>query len=90
VFADSKTPVIVAGDLNADPGSKPLGILTPTWTVTTGEGLFTFPAAKPTKQIDYVLFRPQEAFKVVGVKVIAEAVASDHRPLLAVLEWAGK
>jgi endonuclease/exonuclease/phosphatase family metal-dependent hydrolase len=90
VFADSKTPVIVAGDLNADPGSKPLGILTPNWTVTTGEELFTFPAAKPTKQIDYVLFRPQEAFKVVGVKVIAEAVASDHRPLLAVLEWAGK
>jgi endonuclease/exonuclease/phosphatase family metal-dependent hydrolase len=88
VFADIKTPVIVAGDLNANPDSKPLALLTPKWTITTGKDLFTFPATKPTKQIDYVLFRPQEALKVVAVTVIDEAVASDHRPLLAVLEWA--
>lgn len=90
VFADAKTPVIVAGDLNANPDSKPLGILTPKWTVATGKDLFTYPSQKPLKQIDYVLFRPEAALKLIEVKVIDEAVASDHRPLLAVLEWVGK
>ena len=87
VFADAKTPVIVAGDLNANPDSKPLAVLTPTWAVATGDKLLTFPAGKPAKQIDYVLFRPAGVFKIVDVKVIDEPVASDHRPLLAVLEW---
>lgn len=90
VFADAKVPVVVAGDLNANPDSKPLALLTPKWTVTTGKDLLTFPAEKPTKQIDYVLFRSEGAFKIVEVKVIDEAVASDHRPLLAVLEWKAK
>jgi endonuclease/exonuclease/phosphatase family metal-dependent hydrolase len=90
VFADSKTPVIVAGDLNANPDSKPLALLTPKWTVSTGKDLFTYPSQKPTKQIDYVLFRPEASLKIVDVKVIDEAVASDHRPILAVLEWAAK
>ncbi|MEO2091424.1 MAG: endonuclease/exonuclease/phosphatase family protein, partial [Gemmataceae bacterium] len=88
--AGVNTPVIVAGDLNANPYSKPLAVLTPQWTVATGDKLFTFPAGKPTKQIDYVLFRPAGAFKFVGVKVIDEPVASDHRPLLAVLGWQQK
>ncbi len=87
VFADAKMPVILAGDLNATPDSKPLALLTAQWTVATADELFTFPAGKPTKQIDYVLFRPAGAFKIVETKVIDEPVASDHRPLLAVLEW---
>jgi endonuclease/exonuclease/phosphatase family metal-dependent hydrolase len=47
--------------------------------------LLTFPAEKPEKWIDYVLVRPAEKWEVVEVRVIEEAVASDHRPLLAVL-----
>ena len=43
----------------------------------------------PKQQIDYVLFR-RGKFKVVEAKVIEEKVASDHRPVLAVLEWAGE
>ena len=31
-----------------------------------------------------------DKFKVVEAKVIEEKVASDHRPVLAVLEWVGK
>ncbi|MCI0334797.1 MAG: endonuclease/exonuclease/phosphatase family protein [Planctomycetes bacterium] len=47
--------------------------------------LLTFPAEKPDRWIDYVLVRPAEKWEVVEVRVLEEAVASDHRPLLAVL-----
>ena len=87
LFGAADRPVVLAGDLNATPDSKPLAILSQKWTVATaGPSLFTFPAGKPTKQIDYVLYRPAGRFKAVEAKVIAEAVASDHRPVLAVLE----
>jgi endonuclease/exonuclease/phosphatase family metal-dependent hydrolase len=47
--------------------------------------LLTFPSGEPTKWIDYVLVRPAERWEVVEVRVIEERIASDHRPLLAVL-----
>lgn len=42
------------------------------------------------QQIDFVLYRTAGQFRVVEVKVVEEKVASDHRPVLAVLEWVGK
>ena len=47
--------------------------------------MFTFPADLPDRRIDYVMYRPAERWKLVEVRVLDEAVASDHRPLLAVL-----
>jgi endonuclease/exonuclease/phosphatase family metal-dependent hydrolase len=43
---------------------------------------------QPTKQIDFILFRPTERWRVVEVRVLDEAVASDHRAIFAVLEVA--
>jgi len=37
-------------------------------------------------KIDYVFFRPAAGWGVVEQQVIDEPVASDHRPLLVVLE----
>jgi endonuclease/exonuclease/phosphatase family metal-dependent hydrolase len=80
-------PMILAGDLNAAPGSKTMNALFEDWTsAELGEPLFTFPAGNPTRQIDFILFRPAARWKVAEVRVIEESVASDHRPLLAVLE----
>ena len=45
----------------------------------------TFPADKPDHCIDYVMCRPANSWKVVELRVLDEAVASDHRPVLAVL-----
>lgn len=91
LFAAAKVPVILAGDLNATPDSKVAELLGANWTIATADPqLLTYPAAKPTKQIDYVLFRPSAAFRPVSATVIAEAVASDHRPVLAILERTGK
>ena len=87
-LAADDRPVILAGDLNAIPDSKPLAILKAKWTVA-GKEVPTFPAAKPAKQIDYVLSR-SAALRAVAVSVPDEPVASDHRPVLAVFEWVGK
>jgi glycerophosphoryl diester phosphodiesterase len=87
LFGAADRPVILAGDLNATPDSKAFGLLTGAWGVATaGPGLLTYPSAKPAKQIDYVLFRPAGAFRAAAAAVLDEPAASDHRPVLAVLE----
>ena len=47
----------------------------------------TYPANNPRKRIDYVLLRPSGTWRVIDVRVIPETVASDHAPVLAVVEW---
>lgn len=80
-------PAILAGDLNAPPDDLVIGTLMQQWTsATKGPGYPTIPVADPKHQIDYVLFRPANRWTVVDVKVLDEAVASDHRALLAVLK----
>ena len=46
----------------------------------------TVPVGKPTRQIDFILFKPEARWKVVETKVLEEAVASDHRAIFAVIE----
>ena len=38
------------------------------------------------KQIDFVMFRPADAWQTVETKVLDESIASDHRPILSVLK----
>ncbi|WP_435007680.1 endonuclease/exonuclease/phosphatase family protein [Tundrisphaera lichenicola] len=80
-------PTLLVGDLNALPESRVLGAFQTNWKRANPEPLPTFPVAKPTRQIDYVLVRPASRWKVIECRVLDEAVASDHRPLLVVLEW---
>lgn len=93
-------PVILAGDLNAEPGSEPMRILEKRWAdVWTGEeDGFTFPSDAPRKRIDYILYRPGERWSVVsgyrGIDVQQADTswrallnrASDHLPLMAEFE----
>jgi endonuclease/exonuclease/phosphatase family metal-dependent hydrolase len=83
LFGTAAGPLILAGDLNAVPDSEPIRTIGTAWMSAT-------PAGAPRSQIDYVLFRPAKLLKVVEAKVIEETVASDHSPVLAVLEWSGK
>ena len=46
----------------------------------------TVPVTKPLRQIDYILVRPKERWKVIKTQVLDEAVASDHRAIFAVIE----
>lgn len=79
-------PAILAGDLNASPESETLQILSEFWRNATREPLPTSPAQQPRRQIDFVLLQPGPRWRVVEARVLDEEVASDHRPLLVVLE----
>jgi endonuclease/exonuclease/phosphatase family metal-dependent hydrolase len=87
LFGKVNRPVILAGDLNAEPDASPLDVLRERWTVATaGRSLLTYPSVKPATQIDFVLCRPAKRFRMVESRVIEEVLASDHRPILAVVE----
>lgn len=81
-------PAILAGDLNAAPDSRPMAILADEWfdTAAHGGAAPTWPADAPRARIDYVLVRPAARFRVLEHRVLDERVASDHRPVLTVLE----
>jgi endonuclease/exonuclease/phosphatase family metal-dependent hydrolase len=88
VAANPATPALLAGDLNSTPGSPALKTLGETWTIASaGKKLFTTPVARPRSQIDFILYRPADRWRVVEVRVPDEAMASDHRPIVAALEW---
>lgn len=79
-------PALLAGDLNATPDSKTLQELEARWTRANERPMATVPVDQPAKQIDFILFHPADRWKVVEVKVLDEAVASDHRAIFAVLD----
>jgi endonuclease/exonuclease/phosphatase (EEP) superfamily protein YafD len=80
-------PGILAGDLNATLSSKVLPIFLRDWTNSNGLKPYpTVPVKEPSRQIDFVLYRPQNRWRVQSVKVLPEEVASDHRAILSVLE----
>ncbi|MDG9726757.1 endonuclease/exonuclease/phosphatase family protein [Streptomyces sp. DH41] len=72
---------VLLGDFNAEPAAPELR---PLWAelrdAGTGTG-GTYPAPAPVKRIDYVTVG--EGVRVRGASVPAEAVASDHRPVVA-------
>ena len=81
--------VIIAGDLNAQPCSKPMNLLSDHWLDTAdqaGTPQPTFPNIKSDRRIDYVLTKRADTWKVVKTEVIQGLIASDHCPLLIVLE----
>jgi endonuclease/exonuclease/phosphatase family metal-dependent hydrolase len=79
-------PAVLAGDLNDLPESRTLREFETMWTRANEKMLPTVPVDQPTKQIDFILFRPADRWKTIEVRVLDEAVASDHRAIFAVLE----
>ena len=82
-FVDEEVPVILAGDFNSAPGSPVMRAFEAHWVnPDKGEDRFTFHAAEPRSEIDYVLVRGGEGVRVRRVDVIDEPLVSDHRPLV--------
>lgn len=73
-------PVIIAGDFNAEPESQAMKVFKEFMTTLSNPEQFTFPADVPTRCIDYIM---TNSSTVTGknATVVAEPVASDHRPL---------
>lgn len=88
VFTKNKYPTILAGDLNATPGSGPINTLEEMWASTYDKENpeYTHPSNNPSAKIDYVMFYPKNRWKILECKVIKDTIASDHCAYLVTLE----
>jgi len=82
-LASRSHPIVLAGDFNAEPAEASMSLLenngyAPLDPLQT----FTYPSITPTKKIDYIMAKGL-AVSESTIQVIAETMASDHRPLLA-------
>lgn len=87
---DRKEPVILAGDFNAERGDASLALLADGgWQTLRKEPAKTCPSVSPTAEIDFFIARNLPPFRYQE-EVIAEKVASDHRPISLKLFPLGK
>jgi len=85
-FGSDPGPVILAGDFNDQPESRVMQRLLADWEdASAAAPAPTIPARNPTARIDFVLLRPRSGWRVNRSEVLAEAMASDHRPVLVEL-----
>jgi len=80
---------ILAGDMNSRPDADVMKILERQWTnATTADPSLPLAAdGRPRFRGDYILVRPTDCWRVIEATVLDDRVASDHRPVIAVLEW---
>ncbi len=84
-------PTILAGDMNATPDAEPVKVLLTKWQNAIDEAAApTAPSQNPTSRIDYIFYRSGTHFRVEETRVIDEPMASDHRPVFAVLTLVGE
>jgi endonuclease/exonuclease/phosphatase family metal-dependent hydrolase len=76
--------VVLAGDLNAEPGSPQLTALGPGFidALRAGRPLPTYPSDHPTQQLDHVFTTPELVASNIQVPA---STASDHRPVAVTL-----
>lgn len=87
LYENYDLPIILAGDLNTVPGSDPINLLCQEWTYADQvDPRPTFPAIRPNRKIDYVMYKPKCRWRVLETRVIDEKVASDHCPVFVILE----
>ncbi len=87
LYQDCTLPAILAGDLNAVPGSGPINLLCQEWSyVSQSDPKPTFPSIGPSRKIDYIMYKPERRWRILETRVIDEKVASDHCPVFAVFE----
>jgi endonuclease/exonuclease/phosphatase family metal-dependent hydrolase len=84
--SNNDLPTILAGDFNAQPDSTTIATLKEKWLDTT-DTKPTFGNPQPSAKLDYIFCRPELSFKVKQTNVIEDAVTSDHRPVLSLIEF---
>lgn len=76
-------PVIFAGDYNSRPDSDVMKLFADEWTIPDkGKDNLTIPSDKPRSEIDFIMFRNFDGWKVDKIDVLEEPLVSDHRPVL--------
>lgn len=77
-------PVILAGDMNAQPDAPSMEMLRRKWKECSDREL-TFSTNKPSIKIDYVYARPASSFEVLSYEVLRKHKLSDHFPIKCIL-----
>ncbi|MEX2566816.1 MAG: endonuclease/exonuclease/phosphatase family protein [Cyclobacteriaceae bacterium] len=85
-YLDTHLPVILTGDLNAEPGTAEIGLFLEKFHCSHPPEKLTFPEIGPSKKIDYILFSKTSRPKIKWTKVYAENRLSDHLPIVAQVE----
>jgi endonuclease/exonuclease/phosphatase family metal-dependent hydrolase len=79
---------ILAGDLNSRPDTRTMQILARRWT-----DMFIDPppdpGGRPRRRIDYVMVQRPASWRTVESRYLDAPLASDHQPVLVVLERVG-
>lgn len=88
-LATGDGPSILAGDINARRETDVMQALEAEWTNTVPESVPVDAQGRPRSRGDHILVRPERSWRVVDWQAVDETVTSDHRPVLAVLEWLG-
>ncbi|WP_126245302.1 endonuclease/exonuclease/phosphatase family protein [Chitinophaga rhizosphaerae] len=86
-------PLVAAGDLNATPDSRTIGILKSVINLGCPQQCpLTFPSSQPNRTIDYIMTAPTNTFSVSSYTALTgwheekKVYASDHRPVIAVMK----
>lgn len=91
LMTDSSTiPVILAGDLNSRPGSRPITILQQSFNRSCSSCQLSFPSDQPRVKLDYIMAGKKAGLKVKKADVFsseATRFASDHLPYLVEYIW---
>lgn len=86
VVGSLEGPLVLMGDLNSGPGSRPMRVLRQAGLRDVGAAaaspLRTFPSTAPVLRLDHILVRRL----AIASAWVGASRASDHRPLLADLE----
>ena len=86
-------PFFLTGDFNANPESDFIKELQKDFSLLNNVKNFTFPADKPDRCIDYIAYyndgktNEERPFTVLSNRVVAENIASDHRPVVAKIRF---
>ena len=85
-------PAVLMGDLNALPHRPPIHRVREAGFRILNDaapGMLSFPAAKPKYLLDYILLWKGEKAEIRSCFVVDEPVASDHRPVVALVVLPG-
>ncbi|MCG2461410.1 endonuclease/exonuclease/phosphatase family protein [Flavobacteriaceae bacterium F89] len=88
-LGDTEFATLLVGDLNAQPGSETMKILTQKFKYPEAEGTFkpTWPSDGPKICIDHILISPQEHWQVLDYTVYCNEYTSDHCAVIATLVY---
>ncbi|GAB3927213.1 hypothetical protein GCM10028827_19320 [Mucilaginibacter myungsuensis] len=86
ILGDRKGPVMLMGDLNAEPTKETIRLLDQSFKRSCTQNCgFTIPEKIPTKTIDYVAVKNAD-WRAMAHRVVPETYASDHRPVFVAYE----